>query len=153
MCVTGITLCCSKKEEACGCPPQIQRVCADIQAYTEGEKVDFSYVILCDDMLTAFQKKVYHFERTIPYGYVISYSTLAKKVGGSPGARAIGVTQAKNPFPIIVPCHKVVQNDGALGGFQYGEPFKAQLLRIEGVPVHEKNKKLYVDKAYMIQGK
>jgi methylated-DNA-[protein]-cysteine S-methyltransferase len=72
-------------------------------------------------------------ERTIPRGYVSSYSALAAHIGKPKAARAAGTALARNPFPIIIPCHRTVRTDGSLGGFGGGLPMKRALLEMEGV--------------------
>lgn len=81
--------------------------------------------------LTNFQKKVYKAVLQIPLGQVRSYSWIAKKIG-SPGAtRAVGTALKKNPFAPFVPCHRVVKNDGSLGGYSGGVKKKRKLLEQE----------------------
>jgi len=69
----------------------------------------------------------------IPLGRVATYSTVARLSGTSP--RMAGLTLSKNPFPLIIPCHRVVRSDLSLGGYSYGEVIKADLLVREGVRV------------------
>ena len=81
--------------------------------------------------LKNFQKKVYKAVLQIPLGQVRSYSWIAKKIG-SPGAtRAVGTALKKNPFAPFVPCHRVVKNDGSLGGYSGGVKKKRKLLEQE----------------------
>jgi methylated-DNA-[protein]-cysteine S-methyltransferase len=86
------------------------------------------------DKVTAFQKLVYRAALTIPYGSTISYQELAEKIGGRKYARAVGTALAKNPFPLAVPCHRIlpknsnIENPGRFGG---GTPLKRKLLKIE----------------------
>jgi methylated-DNA-[protein]-cysteine S-methyltransferase len=81
--------------------------------------------------LTKFQKKVYGVVKKIPSGEVRTYGWVAKRIGNPKAARAVGNALNKNPFPIIVPCHRVVAKDG-LGGFAKGLKAKKRLLRSEG---------------------
>jgi methylated-DNA-[protein]-cysteine S-methyltransferase len=67
----------------------------------------------------------------IPYGQVISYNELAKRIGNPNSARAVGNAVGANPIPIIVPCHRVVSSRG-LGGYSSGIEIKKMLLRLEG---------------------
>lgn len=80
---------------------------------------------------TAFQKKVWDALMRIPRGETRSYSALAADVGAPQGARAIARACAHNRIAILVPCHRVVRNDGTLGGYRWGLPLKEQLLRRE----------------------
>lgn len=82
-----------------------------------------------------FQKAVFNALLSVPFGTLESYGELAKDLGGSEHARAVGRAVGSNPIPIIVPCHRVVRNDGRLGGFSGGLDRKAILLRLEGIDV------------------
>ena len=79
--------------------------------------------------LPAYTKKVLKITSAIPIGYVTSYGAVAKAVGGGP--RAVGNIMASNPFPPIVPCHRVVKSDFKLGGYGGGLKVKVELLRKE----------------------
>ncbi len=81
---------------------------------------------------TPFQRKVWRAARRIPYGRVRSYQWIAGRVGGDRYARAVGLALGANPVPILVPCHRVVAQDGSLGGFSCGLPAKRRLLTLEG---------------------
>jgi methylated-DNA-[protein]-cysteine S-methyltransferase len=81
---------------------------------------------------TSFQRQVWRTIRRIPYGRVRSYRWVADRVGGPHYARAVGYALGANPVPIIVPCHRVVTSDGALGGFTGGLSIKRRLLHLEG---------------------
>ena len=79
---------------------------------------------------------------------VTSYSELAKAVGLKNGQRAIGQIMKKNPYPSIIPCHRVVKADGKIGGFYYGDKVKTNMLKKEGIKIHngkilDWNKKFY----------
>lgn len=86
-------------------------------------KTNFNLAI---DKLPAYTKKVLKTTSTIPLGYVTSYSSIAKAVGGGP--RAVGSIMAANPFAPIVPCHRVVKADFTLGGYGGGLKVKLELL-------------------------
>ena len=85
--------------------------------------------------LTSFQDLVYAALKKIPDGSVITYEGLAKRVGKPGAARAIGSAMARNPYLIVVPCHRVVYSDGAIGNYSApgGSAAKRQLLVDEGV--------------------
>ena len=78
-----------------------------------------------------FQKKVWRALREIPFGQTRSYLDLARAIGSSKAARAVGAANSKNPLSIIVPCHRVVGSDGSLTGFAGGVETKAALLALE----------------------
>ena len=80
---------------------------------------------------SAFQKKVWQQLRQIPYGKTISYEDLALKVGTRNHTRAVGTANSKNPIPIIIPCHRVINKNGRLGGYAGGLDIKQKLLQIE----------------------
>ena len=82
---------------------------------------------------TPFESKVYDAVKRIPEGRVRSYGWVAKKIGRPGTYRAVGNALNKNPYPIIVPCHRVVRSDGSLGGFSKGPKAKMKLLKAEGL--------------------
>ncbi|MEU0129106.1 MULTISPECIES: methylated-DNA--[protein]-cysteine S-methyltransferase [unclassified Streptomyces] len=69
----------------------------------------------------------------VPYGTVVGYGDLAARVGRPDGAQAVGAAMGSNPLPVVVPCHRVVESDGGLGGFGGGLETKRQLLALEGI--------------------
>ncbi len=81
--------------------------------------------------LTAFEWRVLKVVSTIPLGETRSYRWVAKKVGHPKAQRAVGQALHQNPFPLLIPCHRVIAQDGALGGFAFGVKTKRQLLSIE----------------------
>ena len=103
------------------------------QAYFSGQTVDFP-----DELdysgFTPFQRGVWEATRQIPYGQTRSYGWVAQQMGKPGAARAVGQALGKNPFPIIVPCHRVLAGDGGLGGFSGGLEIKKSLLALEKVP-------------------
>lgn len=82
---------------------------------------------------TYFQRKVWEAIRTIQIGSTVSYADIAKQIQRPDSARAIGTACGANPIAIIVPCHRVVKNDGKSGGYRWGEPLKEQLLARERI--------------------
>ncbi len=100
-------------------------------AYLEGTRREFSLPVDLSEG-TPFQRKVWNAIRRIPYGRVRSYQWVATKVGGKQYARAVGMALGANPVPIIVPCHRIIAQDGSLGGFGCGLPMKRRLLKLEG---------------------
>jgi len=81
---------------------------------------------------TPFQREVWEATRLIPYGETRSYKWVAGQIKKPKAARAVGQALGKNPLPIIVPCHRVLANDGKLGGFTGGLDTKKSLLHLEG---------------------
>ena len=81
--------------------------------------------------------KVYRQLLRVPEGKVTTYGDLAKAVGLDNGQRVIGMIMKKNPFPVIVPCHRVVKSDGKIGGYVYGEKVKSQMLVKEGIKIKD----------------
>src|SRR5665648_234870 len=102
----------------------------DISRYISGEKVDFSYYRIDLSSLTEFQQLVLTETRTIPYGETITYSELAHRIGKDKAVRAVGSGLSKNPYPIIIPCHRVVAKSGA-GGYSGGVGLKKTLIGME----------------------
>ncbi len=85
-------------------------------------------------------EKVYKKLLQVPAGKVTTYSELAKAVGLKDGQRIIGKIMNKNPYPVIVPCHRVVKANGEVGGYAFGEDIKINMLLKEGIEI--KNKKI-----------
>lgn len=89
--------------------------------------------------LTPFQQRVLQKIRTIPAGQVRSYGWVAKAIGAERAARAVGTALAKNPVPLLIPCHRVVRSDGHLGNYSGGgTAVKAKLLAFEGVDLERR---------------
>lgn len=89
--------------------------------------------------LTAFQKKVLELTKKIPKGKIATYGLLAKLLGNKNLSRAVGNALNKNPFPITIPCHRVIKSDGFIGGFAKGIEMKIKLLKEENIMVNRKN--------------
>ncbi len=104
-----------------------------IEKIFNGSKVEFDLSLFNWDNLQKFAVQVLREAYKIPRGKVISYSGLAYKSGSPKAARAVGTVMAKNPFPLIIPCHRVVRSDGSLGGFGGGAAMKQEMLSSEGV--------------------
>ncbi|EGG41421.1 methylated-DNA--protein-cysteine methyltransferase [Candidatus Nitrosarchaeum limnium SFB1] len=80
-------------------------------------------------------KKIYKKLLEVPKGKITTYGELAKAVGMKNGQRAVGKIMNKNPFPVIIPCHRVVKSDGQVGGYAYGEEIKSSMLTQEGIQI------------------
>jgi methylated-DNA-[protein]-cysteine S-methyltransferase len=82
---------------------------------------------------TPFQMAVWRELLNIPYGKVISYGELAKRIGKASASRAVGAANGSNPIPIIIPCHRVIGSNGSLTGYGGGVHVKEALLQLESV--------------------
>ena len=114
-------------------PRPIQQIIDEISALLRGESVDLSFVRLDLDRVPAFERQVYEVARGIPPGETLTYGQIATRLGDPRLARDVGQALARNPFPIVVPCHRVVAAGGKLGGFsaRAGVVTKQRLLAIE----------------------
>ncbi|MFT5171272.1 MAG: O-6-methylguanine DNA methyltransferase [Candidatus Marinamargulisbacteria bacterium] len=81
--------------------------------------------------VTPFQLAVYKSLVAIPYGETRSYQEIAESIGSPKASRAVGTALAKNPFPLIFPCHRVIRTDGSIGQFQGGTALKKKLIERE----------------------
>lgn len=106
---------------------------AAIMALLRGERTELCAIRIDDAKLDGFDRRVYAAARTIPPGRVVTYAALAERVGGMASARAVGQSLGRNPFPLVVPCHRVVAASGKLGGFSApgGTATKRRLLTLE----------------------
>lgn len=111
---------------------------AFITGLYEGKKVKFDLSLLNLSGLNDFSVKVLKQTFKIPRGKVSTYSGLAVRAGAPRAARAVGTVMANNPFPIVIPCHRVVRADGSIGRFGGGSDMKKQLLKKEGVVLDAK---------------
>jgi methylated-DNA-[protein]-cysteine S-methyltransferase len=118
----------------------INKICKKLENFLKGKPIEFSLNNIDLTQLYNFQKKVLLLERKIPYGWVSTYGRLAKKTGVPRASRVVGQALARNPFPIIIPCHRVIKADGSLGGFQGGLKLKRKLLELEGIQFNHKGK-------------
>ncbi len=81
------------------------------------------------------EQKVYKKLLEVPKGQITTYSELAKAVGLKNGQRVVGKIMNKNPYPVIIPCHRVVMSTGKIGGYAFGEHVKIKLLNDEGIQI------------------
>ncbi len=120
-----------------GEPPEaVAPVIAGVRALMRGEKADLSAAVLDVDRVPAFNARVYEIARRIPPGETLTYGEIATRLGDRLLARDVGAALGQNPWPIIVPCHRVTAAGGKLGGFSArgGARTKLRLLAIEGAP-------------------
>jgi len=120
-----------------GIAPQSCRAIRDladqIQSYLKGEAVHFRLSLVDLGECSEFQKRVLLAEYEVPRGWVSTYGRIARNLGAPNAARAVGTALARNPFPIIIPCHRTIRSNGDLGGFGGGLSMKRSLLELEGV--------------------
>ncbi len=119
-------------------PAEIAAVMAAIRALFAGAPdVDLSVAPLDVDDVAPFDRSVYEIARHIPRGRTMTYGEIATAIGEPGLARAVGQSLGRNPFPPIVPCHRVIAAHGAIGGFSAhgGTASKRRLLEIEGVRI------------------
>ena len=83
------------------------------------------------------EHQVYKKLTEVPQGRVTTYGELAKAVGLQNGQRIIGQIMKKNPYPVIIPCHRVVKSDGKIGGYAFGRDIKTNMLQKEGIKIQD----------------
>lgn len=117
-------------------PGELVAVIEGIRALMRGEKADLSAAVLDLERVSAFNAQVYEIARRIPPGETLTYGEIATRLGDRLLARDVGVALGQNPWPIVVPCHRVTAAGGKLGGFSArgGARTKLRLLAIEGAP-------------------
>lgn len=114
--------------------PLLSKACRQLTEYFSGKRkvfdlpLDFSYG-------TEFQKKVWTALCDIPYGETRSYADIAIAAGSPKAVRAVGQANTRNPIMIFVPCHRVINKNGSIGGFGCGVDVKRQLLEVEAVRI------------------
>lgn len=117
-------------------PTAVSEAIGAAKRYFNGEEIDFSDVRLDLDGQDEFFKRVYAALRRVGWGHTTTYGTLAKELGAGPeAARDVGQAMAKNPVPLIIPCHRVLAAGGKVGGFSApgGATAKVHMLELEGV--------------------
>jgi methylated-DNA-[protein]-cysteine S-methyltransferase len=105
------------------------KVIEQLGAYFAGERTSFDLPLAPHG--TDFQQKVWRALAAIPYGETTTYAAIAKKIGKPRAVRAVGAANGRNPLSIVVPCHRVIGNDGTLTGYAGGLPNKKRLLELE----------------------
>ncbi len=119
--------------------PGISRTIADIQALLDGEKRDLLDAKLDTTGVPEFHRRVYEIARSIPPGNTLTYGEISARLNAPGTARAVGQALGANPFPIIVPCHRILASGGKAGGFSApgGIDTKMRMLNIEraGAPL------------------
>ncbi|WP_225822562.1 methylated-DNA--[protein]-cysteine S-methyltransferase [Streptomyces naphthomycinicus] len=113
--------------------PLLAEAIRQVGAYFTGERHDFD-LPLDWSLISGFNRQVLReLASGVPYGSVVGYGDLAGRVGQPGGAQAVGAAMGANPLPVVVPCHRVVESDGGIGGFGGGLETKRKLLALEGV--------------------
>lgn len=107
----------------------VRETIRQLKAYFSRDLIRFDLPLSPDG--TPFQLSVWRELKRIPYGEVISYGELARRIGKPKASRAVGAANGANPIPIVVPCHRVIGSNGSLTGFGGGLPIKEKLLALE----------------------
>ncbi len=119
-------------------PPEVKKAIERIGALLNGKPDDLQSIKLDMDGIPDFHRKVFDMARAIPPGETMTYGSVAEKLNSPGAARAVGQALGANPFPIIVPCHRVLGAGGKVGGFSApgGTTTKMRMLTIEGASVN-----------------
>ncbi|MFJ2717714.1 methylated-DNA--[protein]-cysteine S-methyltransferase [Streptomyces sp. NPDC087437] len=113
--------------------PLLAEAIRQVRAYFAGKRQDFE-LPLDWSLISGFNRQVLReLASGVPYGTVVGYGDLADRVGQPGAAQAVGAAMGANPLPVVVPCHRVVESDGGIGGFGGGLEAKRRLLALEGV--------------------
>jgi methylated-DNA-[protein]-cysteine S-methyltransferase len=112
-------------------PAQVYTIARMIGDYYDGRRLSIPWEYFDFSAHTANQIKVYREVAKIPYGQVRSYGDIAGRAGMPGASRFIGNCMARNPYPIFIPCHRVIRGDGSLGGFGGGLDLKQKMLDLE----------------------
>ena len=110
--------------------PYLYNIFGQLQEYFTRKRKEFK--IPMDLTGTDFQKSVWKELQKIPYGKTVGYKKIAEHVGGVSYVRAVGKANNLNPLPIVIPCHRVINTNGKLGGYSLGLQLKERLLELEG---------------------
>jgi methylated-DNA-[protein]-cysteine S-methyltransferase len=102
----------------------------ELESYFSGKKTVFRQDIKLTKG-TDFEKSIWLLLKKIPYGETRSYKWVAEKIGNPSAVRAVGQALSKNPLPIVLPCHRVVESSGSIGGYSSGVNRKVRLLELE----------------------
>lgn len=117
----------------CSDPPTaIAALCRSIACALNGRAAEFDLDVLDRGRCTEFQLRVLAATMRIPLGCVVTYGDIANEIGAPRAARAVGTALARNPFPVVFPCHRVIPSAGGIGGYTAGARIKSEMLRREG---------------------
>lgn len=119
-------------------PDEVRAAIAGIVSLLRGESSELGAIALDMEDVPPFERSVYEVARTIPPGETLSYGEIARRLGAPDAAREVGQALGRNPFAIVVPCHRVVAAGGKLGGFSArgGAATKRRLLGVERAQGH-----------------
>lgn len=122
-------------------PPQdVRQACDAMAELLRGEAKDLTFIALDMEKLPAFNRGVYDIARTIAPGETLTYGDIATRLGDKLLSRAVGKALGENPFPIVIPCHRVVAANGKAGGFSAngGVTTKFRMLAIERAKIADR---------------
>jgi len=123
-------------KNAVAAPQRLGDLIERYRAYFSGNQVEFTDVLDLDGA-TPFQRTVWMVTQQIPYGQTRNYAWVAEQAGHPRAVRAVGQALARNPLPVIIPCHRVLSSDGGPGGFSGGLAMKRFLLKLEADPAKD----------------
>ena len=126
---------------------EIKEIADRLEAFLNGVALTFSLDLVLLQQGSRFHQAVWRADHGIPRGWVSTYQLIARFIGNPQAGRAVGKALAANPFPIIIPCHRVIRADRALGGFQGGQALKRALLEAEGI-IFDHGGRVQVDSFY-----
>lgn len=121
-------------KDSASIPDELKSLKQDLENFFSGRKTRFKVRLNLTDE-PEFTRKVLQACARIPFGEIRTYGDLAREVGNPRAARAVGQALARNPIPVVIPCHRVLGSGGGLGGFGCGLDWKRFLLSLEGVSV------------------
>lgn len=124
---------CQMRQDA---PDEVLAAIGGIVSLLQGTRTDLRWIALDETGIDPFRQKVYAIAREVPAGVTVSYGDIAHAIGKPDAPRAVGAALAANPFPVIVPCHRVLSATGGLHGFSApgGTATKRRMLEIERAP-------------------
>lgn len=126
----------NRRDKVLVLPEPVRQLAEGIRRYFDNppHPVPVPWDLLDLSAMTNLQHRALEAAAAIPFGQTRAYSDIAKAIGNPRAARFVGNTMARNPFPIIIPCHRVVRADKTLGQFGGGPDLKRRMLEIEGRP-------------------
>lgn len=110
---------------------QAQMISADLEAYFAGLPIEPPWNLLDLSNLTPLQRSVLRATADVPYGHVRTYGYIAQRIGRPRAYRFTGTALALNPFPLVIPCHRIIRSDGSAGHYSGGSRLKQLLLKLE----------------------
>ena len=116
-------------------PPHIAAAVEEAKRYFGGERIDFGKINLDLAGVEPFRRSIYQALRAVAWGETVTYGELARRAGAPGAAQDVGIAMARNPVPLIIPCHRVLAAGGKLGGFSAPgrTEAKERMLALEGV--------------------